>query len=251
MWPRVRVWVLGVNYYKICNGEAGTKPEIKRVECQHVTLIIPSLANNNTPRDKVNISHNYAALDKLVDINRCMIIKKSKSRDVQWMSLSLWILFVYFSSLLHPSILFNCFYTCTIIRSAQSISLLFSLFSSCSTQLITNAVNNHGLIIGIMAKVQGSRFIRVPAREHVASSKHGHSATACGTQCLSTCKHIPCRLCKCSQVNVYWLRFVCSRDRESGVRLFSCPTWFIFRQWLDSSNWFTLFEFKAYSVGRS
>ena len=50
----------------------------------------------------------------LIEQVRCMIIKKSKYRDAQWMWLSLQILFMYFlalPSLLHPSILFNCFYT--------------------------------------------------------------------------------------------------------------------------------------------
>ena len=60
---------------------------------------------NNTPR--------VACLEQ-VDINRSVIIQKSKHSGCDYL-LSLQILFVYFlalPSLLHPSILFNCFYTC-------------------------------------------------------------------------------------------------------------------------------------------
>ena len=52
----------------------------------------------------------HTALNKHVDINRCIIVEKSKRRDVQYRYD--YLLFVYFlilPSLLHSSILFNCF----------------------------------------------------------------------------------------------------------------------------------------------
>ena len=82
------------------------------------------MINNNikiTDRENINFSHmqvkNTPRIAR-VDINRSVIIKASVGMysGCDYL-LSLKILFVYFlalPSLLHPSILFNCFYTCII-----------------------------------------------------------------------------------------------------------------------------------------
>ena len=67
--------------------------------------------------NNLNVSHTPHST-KHVNINRCVIIKKASVGMYSRCNYPLQILFVYFltlPSLLHPSILFSCFYTCILL----------------------------------------------------------------------------------------------------------------------------------------